>query len=340
MGKVLVTGGAGYVGSVLVRRLLELGKDVSILEKFYFGKEPIEEIADAIEVVQGDVRHFDLDHLQDVEAVIHLAGLSNDPMAEYNPQANHEMNLLATERLARACKQYGIERFIFASSCSVYYSLEPDDTSKDETSVIAPTAPYSLTKYQAEQVLLGLVDDSFCPVILRKGTIYGSSPRMRYDLVVNTFTKDAFTKRRLTIHAGGRMWRPLLYIEDAVDAYVTCLLAPKELVRGQIFNVLSDNHRVLDLAREVRRDIEHRKGVRMDLDIQEVGVARSYLVNGEKIGETLGFQPKGTIPQAVSVMWDELENGKDCTHPIYYNIKWLERLHEMEKRLNVIGSVF
>jgi nucleoside-diphosphate-sugar epimerase len=340
MGKVLVTGGAGYGGSVLVRRLLETGKDVSILEKFYFGRESIEEIAGHIEIINGDVRSFDLDHLNEVEAIIHLAGLSNDPMAEYNPKANWNINLLGTQRLAQACKEYGIERFIFASSCSIYHSYEPNDGMRDENSVVRPTAPYSLSKYKAEQTLLDLADNSFCPVILRKGTIYGSSPRMRYDLVVNTFAKDAFLKRRLIVHSGGRVWRPLLHVEDAADAYVACLLAPKELIRGQIFNVLTANYRVLDLAHEVRRTIEQKKGVRLDLDIQEVGVARSYRVCSEKLSKTLGFHPKGKVSEAVCAMWDELENSKDPTHPIHYNIRWIELLHEMESRLRVIGSVF
>ena len=340
MGTVLVTGGAGYSGSVLVRRLVEMGTPVRILEKFYFGSESLQAVADSIEIIQGDVRFFDLDHLHDVEAVIHLAGLSNDPMAEFNTQANRDINLLGTERLARACKAAGVERFIFASSCSIYHSYNSSDAIKDEHSTTAPTAPYSLTKFLAEQALLDLVDDSFCPVILRKGTIYGPSPRMRYDLVVNSFTKDAFVNRRLTVHSGGRMWRPLLHIEDAVDAYVACLTAPPELIRGQIYNVLTANCRVLDLAKEVRRIIEHTKRVQVELDVQEVGVTRSYRVNGEKFQSTFGFQPKGTIAHAVSAMWDELEDGKDPTREIYYNIKWLELLHDMEQRLKIIGSVF
>jgi nucleoside-diphosphate-sugar epimerase len=183
-----------------------------------------------------------------------------------------------------------------------------------------------------------LTDGKFCAVALRKGTVFGQAPRMRYDLVVNTFTRDAFAKRRLTIHAGGRMWRPMLHIDDAVEAYRMAIEAPEEAVRGRIFNVLSDNYQVIKLAHEVRRALEGHKGIRLDLDVQQVGVSRSYRVDGTRFGEAVGFAPKHAMSAAVDEMWDNLEMGVDYEEAIYYNIRWLELLCSMERRLQAMGG--
>src|SRR5580704_1961573 len=169
--KVLVTGGAGYIGVVLSERLLQAGHDVRVLDRLYWGRKPIEHLADRIDVVQQDVRNFDVSVLDGIDAVAHLAGLSNDPTAEYNPKANWEMNATATEELARACKRHGIRRLTFGSSASIYDGLGDDIF--DETAVVEPRGAYSRSKHAAEDSLLAEAGKDFSPVILRQGTVYG-----------------------------------------------------------------------------------------------------------------------------------------------------------------------
>lgn len=204
--QVLVVGGAGYVGSVLVRELLERGYSVRVLDRAYFGTQGLSQVSDRVKLVISDMRRLEDSLLDDIEAVINIGGLSNDPTAEYNPKANYEMNTLATEKLAKLCKQKGIKRFVFASTCSIYdrgVEDEKEDIVLDETAEVDPKATYARSKFDAEKILLEMVDDDFCPVILRKSTLYGFSPRMRYDLVVNTFVKDALLKGNITIHYCG-----------------------------------------------------------------------------------------------------------------------------------------
>ena len=160
---------------------------------------------DKIELVQGDIRSFDPAVLDGCDAVLHLAGLSNDPTAEFNPKANEEINTHGTEVVATACKARGIKRFINASTCSIYdLGFYAPDFLRDEESEVKPRAAYAVSNYEAERILLAMADDRFCPVILRQGTVYGWSPRMRYDLVVNTFVRDAIGKGSLTVHAAAR----------------------------------------------------------------------------------------------------------------------------------------
>ncbi|MCK4316844.1 MAG: SDR family oxidoreductase, partial [Anaerolineae bacterium] len=194
MRKVLLVGGAGYVGSVLAEELLERGFAVKILDRLYYGDGGLREVRDRVELIMSDMRVIDPGVLQDVDAVVNLGGLSNDPTAEYNPKANYEMNTTASVQLAEMCQEMGVRRYIFASSCSIYdrgVGNDHNDFMQDETTEVDPRAAYSGSKRAAEKALLKMVGDEFCPVILRKGTIYGFSPRMRYDLVVNTFVKDA-----------------------------------------------------------------------------------------------------------------------------------------------------
>ena len=204
---VLVTGGGGYIGCVLTERLLDRGYDVRVLDRLYWGEGPLEAVRDRIDLVVADVRDIPAEALDGVDGVIHLAGLSNDPTAEYDPEANWQMNAIATDALGRACVERGIDRVVFSSSCSLYDGLPPGMHGED--AVVQPRGAYSTSKRYGEEALLALLPEGLCPVILRNGTVYGYSPRMRFDLVVNTFVKDALVEERLALHGGAWMWRPL-----------------------------------------------------------------------------------------------------------------------------------
>lgn len=339
---VLVTGGAGYIGSTLVPVLLRRGYRVRVFDKLYFGTEGLADVADQIEIVQGDVYDFDDSVLDDIDKVIHLAALSNDPTAEFNRDANMLINVEGTRKVAEACVRRKVRRFVLASSCSIYYSLNPYIGMLDEKSEISPTAAYSLSKKLGEELLSEMASPDFCPTFLRKGTVFGPSPRMRFDLVVNAFARDAWEKGRLTVHAGGEMWRPLLDIQDAAEAYVNVLELPEDVICGQAFNVLHKNYRILELAHWTKHVLRDKKHVEVDVVYQDGVPPRSYQVSGQRFREAFGYEPPRGIAQALHKLWQRFEGGTgtDFGNPEYYNIAWLKLLTSMQTRLDGMGPVF
>jgi nucleoside-diphosphate-sugar epimerase len=337
--RVLVTGGGGYIGSVLVPRLLERGYRVRVLDRLYWGEDPLAGFRDRIELVECDVRDVPSDALQGIEGVIHLAGLSNDPTAEYDPEANWQMNALATESIGRACVERGIERFVLATSCSLYDGMPPG--MHDEAAEVAPRGAYATSKRYAEEALLSLAGDGLCPVLLRNGTVYGWSPRMRFDLVVNTFVKDALLEERLLLHGGGWMWRPLVDVRDVSDAMILALEAPADLVSGEIFNVLHSNYQIRELAMLVAGSVQL---LGRQVQLEEVPapeLTRDYECSNAKLSTRLGFFPSHSVVDAVSDLLAriDLADRASLSDPRYYNIRWLELLNEVKPRLERFGAI-
>ncbi len=295
---VLVTGGAGYIGSVLTRRLLDRGYRVRLLDRLYWGRKPLENVLDQLEIIEADVRDMPATALDGVDGVIHLAGLSNDPTAEYDPQANWQMNAIATETLGQRCVDREVERLVFASSCSLYDGLPPG--MHDETAPIEPRGAYASSKRYGEVALQGLVGEGLCPVIFRNGTVYGYSPRMRFDLVVNTFVKDALLKGELSLHGGGWMWRPLVDVKDVADAMIAGLEAPAEKVRGEIFNVLHSNYQIRELAMLVAGSVQMLGRSVTLAEYPAPKLTRDYECSNTKLASTLGFQPSRSVVEAIS----------------------------------------
>ncbi len=331
--KILVTGGAGYIGSALVPKLLAHGYDVRVFDKLIFGDFGLEDVKNKIEIIQGDVTDPNQEIMRDIYGVIHLAGFSTEPTAYFNPRRTDQVNHLGTENIAKLAKAAGVERFAFASTCSVYFTydtpLVPRAHSEEET--VNCISPYSITKRSAEEALKELTDSNFRPTILRKGTIYGFSPKMRYDLVINSFTKDAFSKKRITVHAGGEVYRPMLDLDLATDAYIAAMELPIEEVSGT-FNVVNPdgNWRIGDLADEFKRIIETHKNTPIEVDVQPAGAVRNYKADASKFDSRFGLKPKRTIKDAILEIWEKLQSGHDFTDPRFYTDIWHNRFREKE----------
>ena len=333
------------MGSVLTEELLARGYQVRVLDRLYYGDDGLEGVRDQVQLVVGDMRAVGTEVLEGVDAVINVGGLSNDPTADYNPRANHEMNAVAAAKLGELSKELGVPRYIYASSCSIYdrgLGEEDHDIVQDESAEVAPKAAYSRSKYDAERLLIGMADDSFCPTILRKGTIYGFSPRMRYDLVVNTFVKDALTGAGLSLYSGGEMWRPLLDVRDAARAYIACLEAEEDTVKGEVFNVCHSNMRISELSLRTRQTLDS-VGVEVQIlpDYRE-RKERSYRVSTRKIEQVMGFRPEVTVEASVVDMVERISplRRTDLDNPKYYNIRWMRLLDESYRKAHPTGSVF
>ncbi len=341
---VLVTGGAGYIGCQLVPALLDGGYRVRVFDVMFYGDAGLDRVRDRIETVEGDIRSVPADLLDGVSAIINLAGLSTEPAAEYRPEANQEINFKAAVDLARVAKEKKVRRFIQASSGSIYDvgAGHPEkDIMHTEDSPVAPFRIYSITKREAEKRILAMADDSFTPVVLRKGSVYGYSPRMRFDLVVNAFVLNALQTGCLVLHNGGEMWRPLLSIQDAAAAYKLMLEAPPEKVKGEIFNVTNGNYRISELALRV----QHKLGeLNIPCEIQpdyNYRNLRSCQASGQKIAQQLSFTPKVTVDETVEDLVQKIRGGAfhDVTDPAFHNIRWLDLLEETRTRLGYPESV-
>ncbi len=346
--KVLVTGGGGYIGAVLCRQLREAGHDVVSLDRYFWGLEPL--LGLDVDIVHGDVRDFSDEWLEDVDAVCHLAGLSNDPTAEYNPNANWQMNVVATQRMVDACKRAGIRRFTFASSASIYdteessHVLDRSPIMCTEETTVEPRGAYSTSKREAERIILGATDVRFSPVVFRQGTVYGYSPRMRFDLVVNTFVKDALVMRELSLHGGGWMWRPLVDVEDVARVHVRALEVPTEILSGQIFNVMEENYQIRQLAMLVAGSLSllpKPVGVRLR-ETPLPKLVRNYRMSNEKLSRAIGFTPSITVLESIERMLRELpiDRLEEFGHPKYYNIRWMTILESVHESQRAYASIY
>jgi nucleoside-diphosphate-sugar epimerase len=310
--RILVAGGAGYVGSVLVPRLLDRGYSVDVVDLFWFGNH----LPEGVGFVQSNIFDLKAKNLEGYDQVMFLAGLSNDPMAEYSPSKNFIFNAAAPAYLAYIAKQAHVKRFIYASSCSVYGYTENELF--DETSPASSSYPYGISKLQGEQAALQLATDDFSVISLRKGTISGYSPRMRLDLIVNTMFKSAMADHVINVN-NPTIWRPVLSIEDATRAYIRVIEANRKI--SGIFNVASANHTVGEVADVVRETIRQDLGLRVDLTIKHLEDFRNYKVSIEKAKTVLSFHPADDVKAIVRHLIQNMDKFEDWDNPIYYNIK-------------------
>jgi len=325
--RVLVTGGAGYIGSTLLRLLLEKGYDVVCLDRFFFGYDSIKDVEDQIKVVKDDVRWFDPGILNGVDAVFDLAALSNDPSGELDPQKTLDINYKGRVRVAKLSKKHGVKRYVLASSCSVYGFQEGILT---EQSGVNPLTTYAKANVLAERDVLPLADDSFVVTVLRQATVYGFSYRMRFDLAINGMVLSLFRDGKLRIMRDGTQWRPFVHVKDTSRAFIEVMEADSEVVNGQIFNVGSNdqNYQIFDLAKLVAESV----GLPFVYEWYGSPDKRSYRVSFDKITNVLGFKPKYTPREGAREVFDALRDGRlsgDDLRTI--TVKWYKHLLEMQK---------
>lgn len=312
--RLLIAGGAGYVGSALIPRLLERGYLVDVVDLLWFGNHlPVE-----AGFLNKDLFDLTVEDLTDYDQVIFLAGLSNDPMAEYSPNKNFVYNAAAPAYLAYIAKKAGVRRYIYASSCSVYgYTV---NELYDETRPVSSSYPYGISKLQGEQAVINLADEKFSVIALRKGTICGYSPRMRLDVIVNTMFRTAQCEGAITIN-NPSIWRPILAIDDAISAYIRSIEA-HESVSG-IFNVASGNYTVGEIGDLVRAELEDQLGIKVSLTIRHMQDVRNYKVSLEKAKNVLSFHPQNDVRGIVRQLIRERSKFSDWHNPAYYNIQVL-----------------
>ena len=299
--RVLVTGSRGYIGAVLVPMLLKEGHEVVGLDTDYFSRCTFMGALAEIPTHMVDVRNVEESMIEGCEAVIHLAGLSNDPLGDYKPTLTEEINYRATVRLAMLAKKVGVQRFLFASSCSNYGAS--GDNFLTEHAAFNPVTPYGVSKVQVENDLQKLADDKFSPVYLRASTAYGLSPRIRFDLVVNNLTAWAFTTGRVYLKSDGSPWRPIVHVEDICLAYIAALHAPRELVHNLGFNVgtTTENYQIREIADMVQEIVP---GCRVEYAPDAGPDKRCYRVDCNLIARTLhGFKPQWTARRGIEELY-------------------------------------
>jgi nucleoside-diphosphate-sugar epimerase len=319
---ILITGGAGYVGSVLIPSLIKGGHKIKCLDRFFFGDEFLSssKFSDNLELIKDDIRWFDPEILKNVDLVFDLAALSNDPVGDLDPQKTYEINHLGRVRVATLSKKMGVPQYILASSASIYGQ---QSEIADETSTVFPITTYSKANRKAEIDVLKLDDSSFAVSCMRFSSIYGTSPRMRFDISVNSMILDLFKTGKIVVR-GMSNSRPFLHIQDAVKAYQMILEAPKDKIRGEIFNIGSDdqNYKIGNLAKEIASSIDEK----CELELGDNKDFRSYTVSFKKIRDVMGFETDYTIKDCVIEMFDDLKNNKIQNMEKSITLKWYNQI--------------
>jgi nucleoside-diphosphate-sugar epimerase len=331
MSKVLVTGAGGYIGCVLVPMLLDKGYKVRALDRYYFGRELLTN-HDNVETVYEDIRRIKPEHFADIDYVIDLAALSNDPSGELFQNSTWQINHVARVNVANLAKQCGVKRYILPSSCSIY-GFQEEGVIADETSQTNPLTTYAKANLRAENGIRPLADDKFCVIVLRQATVYGYSPRMRFDLAINGMSYGAWKDGVLPLMRDGSQWRPMVHVKDTAAAICFMLEADMDKVNGEIFNVGSEenNYQLKPLAEKVA------EAVPRDVSIEWYGDPdhRSYRVSFNKI-ESLGYKARYVAEDGVREICDALEKGVLDKTDKTITLKWYQELVKWNQIINQV----
>jgi len=327
--RILVTGDKGYIGTVMVPLLIQEGYTVSGLDSDWFEQSAFSELPVKVVSRKKDLRDLEPSDLEGFDAVIHLAGLSNDPLGDLNPSLTYEINHAASVRLAKLAKKAGVSRFLFSSSCSTYGAASPEEL-LDEQAEFRPVTPYGRSKVLVEQDIAKLGDSNFSPTFLRNATAYGVSPRLRFDLVLNNLVAWALTTGRIYIKSDGTPWRPVVHIEDISRAFIAVLNAPREVIHCEAFNVgqTEENYQIRDLAEIVGETVP---GCRIQYAQDGGPDTRCYRVDFSKIKRVLPeFSPRWNAREGAKELYDALRIAglrlEDFEGPRYKRIAHLQQL--------------
>jgi nucleoside-diphosphate-sugar epimerase len=335
--KILVTGGAGYVGSILIPELIKDGHFVYCLDRFFFGQDFLQsqKFENSLQLIQDDIRWFDSKILNGIDVVMDLAALSNDPVGDLDPNNTYEINHLGRVRVAKLSKEAGVPKYILASSASIYGQQNKIAT---EESSVSPLTAYSKANRKAEVDILPLSSDDFSVTVLRFSSVYGISPRMRFDLAINGMVLDFFKNKKITIF-GGNNKRPFVHINDAIQAYKLLLTTSVSKINGQIFNVGSNdqNYVISELAKEVGYALDPN----CELEIRDTPDNRSYFASFDKIHDILNFKPQNNVQESSKKMLSALENNTLDYSEKTITLKWYNHIKntpDLLEKLSINGK--
>ena len=333
MSKVMVTGAGGYIGTQLVRDLVKIGHEVTAVDRFFFGNEPLNEFIGnkQVTIKQKDIRDLDQNDFKGHDAVCDLACLSNDPAGEIDPQLTYQINRDGRIHVAKTAKQAGVSKYIISSSCSVYGKGEEPQLS--ETSKTNPISVYAKSTLEAEQHNLSISDKNFSVTALRNATVFGLSTRMRFDLVVNLMTLTAFQKGRIIVMGGGLQWRPLVHLSDVSRAFIKVISTQQELVNQEIFNIGLDNFQIKNLAYLVREELPFPIEIEVAPDDDD---KRDYNVLFNKAQEKLGFNSQTSVTEGIKEIYLALKSGKVDVGPKTVTVQWYRNILEAKKLIDSI----